>query len=115
VELLSRGTPTIGTVHLTAHHLIFSSHVADEEKPRELWICYPMIHAVERRPPLSLGVEGCALRFRCRDFMFFTLGFRSEAAGRDVFDSVQKLTCVGISTVDLPDDSVDGEVVCFLL
>jgi hypothetical protein len=26
--------------------------------------------------------------------MFFTLGFRNEAEGRDVFESVQRLTCV---------------------
>jgi hypothetical protein len=94
VELLSRGTPTLGTLHLTAHHLIFSSNVSEDEKPRELWICYPIIHTVERRQPLSLGVEGCALRFQCRDFMVFTLGFRNEAEGKDVFESVQKLTCV---------------------
>src|ERR1700694_1746777 len=94
VELLSRGTPTLGTLHLTAHHLIFSSNVAEDEKPRELWICYPIIHTVERRQPLSLGVDGCALRVRCRDFMFFTLGFPNEVEGKDVFESIQELTCV---------------------
>jgi len=60
-----------------------------------MWVCYPIIHIVERRLPLSLGIEGCALRFRCRDFNFFTLTFRSEAEGKDVFESVQKLTCIG--------------------
>lgn len=95
VELFSRGIPTLGTLHLTAHHLIFSSNVPEGEKPREMWICYPIIHTVERRQPLSLGVEGCALRFRCRDFNFFALGFKSEAEGKDVFESIQKLTCVG--------------------
>jgi hypothetical protein len=100
VELLSRGSPTLGTLHLTAHHLIFSSNVTEGEKPREMWICYPIIHTVERRQPLSLGVEGCALRFRCRDFNFFTLGFRNEAEGKDVFESVAKLTCVGRPSTD---------------
>ena len=95
VELLSRGSPTFGTIHLTAHHLIFSAHVSEGEKPREMWVCYPMIHTVERTHPISLGVEGCVLRFRCRDFNFFSLGFRNEVLGKDVFDSIQKLTCVG--------------------
>jgi myotubularin-related protein 6/7/8 len=95
VELLSRGIPTLGTLHLTAHHLIFSSHVVDGAKPREMWVCYPIIHTVERRQPLSLGVEGCSLRFRCRDFNFFTLTFHNETQGREVFDTVQRLTCVG--------------------
>jgi myotubularin-related protein 6/7/8 len=99
VELLSRGTPTLGTLHLTAHHLIFSSTLPEGEKPREMWVCYPIIHTVERRQPLSLGVDGCALRFRCRDFNFFTLGFRNEAEGKDVFESVAKLTCVGTCKV----------------
>jgi myotubularin-related protein 6/7/8 len=95
VELLSRGTPTQGTLHLTAHHLIFSSQTAEDENPREMWVCYPIIHTVERRQPLGLGVEGCALRFRCRDFNFFTLTFRNEQDGKEVFESVQRLTCVG--------------------
>jgi myotubularin-related protein 6/7/8 len=97
VQFFSRGTPTAGTLHLTAHHLIFSSTPPEGTASFEMWVCYPIIHTVERRLPLSLGVEGCALRFRCRDFNFFTLGFRNEAEGKDVFESVQKLTCVGIS------------------
>lgn len=116
MELLSRGTATLGTLHLTAHHLIFSSNAAEGEKPREMWVCYPIIHTVERRQPLGLGIEGCALRFRCRDFNFFTLGFRNEAEGKDVFESIQKLTCVGISVLAVyVDVSVDKSVVCILL
>ena len=93
---MSRGNPTPGTLHLTAHHLIFSSTPVENQKPLEMWVCYPIIHTVERRQPLGLGVEGCALRFRCRDFNFFTLTFPNEAEGKDVFESVQKLTCVGM-------------------
>ena len=60
-----------------------------------MWVAYPTIHTVERRLPLSLGIEGCALRFRCRDFNFFTLTFKSDVEGKDVFESVRELTCVG--------------------
>jgi len=58
---------------------------------------------VERRQPLSLGIEGCTLRFRCRDFNFFSLTFRNESEGKEVFETVQRLTCVGklISGVSL--------------
>src|SRR5436305_5950274 len=94
VERLSRGQVHLGTLHLTAHHLIFSFH--ENDKHHEMWVAYPTIHTVERRLPLSLGIEGCALRFRCRDFNFFTLTFKSDVEGKDVFESVRELTCVGI-------------------
>ena len=75
-----------------------------------------MIHTVERRQPLGLGVDGCALRFRCRDFNFFTLNFRNETEGKDVFDSVQKLTCVGILGLWSGSDvSISESVVCLCL
>jgi len=117
VELLSRGTPTSGTLHLTAHHLIFSSHVPEGERAREMWVCYPMIHTVERRQPLGLGVEGCALRFRCRDFNFFTLNFRNEMEGKEVFETVQKLTCVGTLRFicSISNCRIRESAVCFLL
>ncbi|KAF7728318.1 hypothetical protein EC973_006259 [Apophysomyces ossiformis] len=76
-----------GTLHLTLHNLIFNYPEG------ELWIPYPIIHTVERRPP-SLQSGRHPLYIRCRDFLIVTLSMLKEGEAQDVFDSVQKLTCV---------------------
>ncbi len=70
--------------------MIFS----DPSNKLEIWVCYPMIQHVERRPPAVGGFS--ALRFRCRDFTFLTINFAQDDECTDVFDSVKKLTCVGM-------------------
>lgn len=127
MQLLSRGKPYRGTLHLTSHHLIFS-HESDkgkEQNASEMWVCFPIIHTVERRPPLSRAPsavgqtadgasdqftksehkqhsqskhQGCVLRFRCRDFTFFSLSFGNAREAADVFETIRELTCVGAAT-----------------
>ena len=58
------------------------------------------------------------MRVRCRDFNFFALGFSNEVEGKNVFESVQRLTCVGMSLVvwkGVLMGSFDKSVVCLLL
>ncbi|ORY82044.1 mtmr6 myotubularin related protein 6 [Protomyces lactucae-debilis] len=88
VELLRQGVSFRGTLFLTIHHLIFSS----PQDKLELWICFPIIAHVERRPPSVGGFS--ALRIRCRDFTFLTLHFAEDAECARVFESVRSLTCV---------------------
>ncbi|CAG8480679.1 5733_t:CDS:2 [Ambispora gerdemannii] len=76
----------IGTLHLTTHQLIF---IHPQE---EMWISYPTIHTVERRPLASNG--HWPLLIRCRDFVFVTISVPSEREAIDVFESIQKLTCI---------------------
>ncbi|ORX60327.1 phosphatases II [Hesseltinella vesiculosa] len=76
-----------GTLHLTVHNMIFNY------PDGELWIPYPIIHTMERRPP-SLQSGRHPLVIRCRDFLVVTLSTLKEGEAQDVFESVQKLTCI---------------------
>ncbi|KAI0705935.1 protein-tyrosine phosphatase-like protein [Cytidiella melzeri] len=81
------GTTLPGTVHLTAHHLIF----AYEEPGRdELWVPYPLMSLVTRMPQTLQGKSPVTLR--TRSFETFTLSFEQEKEALDVFDSVRDLT-----------------------
>ena len=91
-QLIRKGVAYSGTLTLTIHHIIFS----DLGSKLELWICYPVIQQVERRPHSVGGFS--ALRIRCRDFTFLTLNFAQEAECIDVFESIRSLTCV--STIE---------------
>lgn len=76
-----------GTLHLTDHNLIFS------HSEGEIWIPYPIIHYVERRPQ-SPSNNLYPLYIKCRDFLIFTLSMPDDRDAQDVFDVVQKLTCI---------------------
>ncbi|EPS36046.1 hypothetical protein H072_10407 [Dactylellina haptotyla CBS 200.50] len=55
VVLLHGGNPIHGTLHITAHHLIFKRKTHPEKDPStprtapEIWVTYPIINTVERR------------------------------------------------------------------
>ncbi|KAF7311507.1 Protein phosphatase [Mycena kentingensis (nom. inval.)] len=76
-----------GTVHLTAHHLIFRY---DADKEKELWVPYPLISLVTRLPQTLRGET--PLAFHTRTFESFSFGFGKEQDASDVFDSVKEAT-----------------------
>ncbi|KAF8263066.1 protein-tyrosine phosphatase-like protein [Lactarius quietus] len=76
-----------GTLHLTAHHLIFSY---DDDSQSEMWVAYPLINHVNRLPQTLSGQ--CPISFRCRTFETFSLSFEQDAEATDVFDTVKELT-----------------------
>ncbi|KAF9102021.1 hypothetical protein BGX29_005010 [Mortierella sp. GBA35] len=85
---LEKGQSTyIGTLHLTAHHLIFS------HPNQEIWISYPTIHTVEKGLPTVHNAW--PLHIRCHNFVFVALNFQHEKDVTDVYESIQKLTCIG--------------------
>lgn len=87
-----------GTLHLTAHHLIFSyappstSESAAKGKHRELWITYPMIAFCTYRPAPPASRQAPSIRLRCRDFVFVAFNFLTEKEARAVYDSIKSLT-----------------------
>ncbi|EKM55086.1 uncharacterized protein PHACADRAFT_208612 [Phanerochaete carnosa HHB-10118-sp] len=81
------GATQSGTIHLTAHHLIFAY---DEIGKEEMWVPYPLIALVNRMPQTIQGRSPVA--FRTRTFETFTLSFKQESDAIDVFDSVKDLT-----------------------
>ncbi|OBZ75993.1 Phosphoinositide 3-phosphatase, partial [Grifola frondosa] len=81
------GNTHFGTLHLTAHHLIFAY---DEEGKEEMWVPYPLISLVSRMP---MSLQGsCPLTVHTRTFETISLSFASEKDAIDVFDSVKELT-----------------------
>ncbi|KAE9394118.1 phosphatases II, partial [Gymnopus androsaceus JB14] len=81
------GSTLAGTIHLTAHHLIFRY---DDGKEKEMWVPYPLISLVTRLPQTLQGQ--CPVTFHCRTFETFSLEFSVESDAIDVFDSVKELT-----------------------
>ncbi|KAJ7940390.1 protein-tyrosine phosphatase-like protein [Mycena leptocephala] len=87
VSCTKNATTLGGTIHLTAHHLIFRY---DDEKEKEMWVPYPLISLVTRLPQTLQGQ--CPLSFHSRTFETFSLAFNKESEASDVFDSVKELT-----------------------
>ncbi|KAJ7709637.1 protein-tyrosine phosphatase-like protein [Mycena rosella] len=87
VTCTKNGTTLLGTIHLTAHHLIFRY---DDGEEKEMWVPYPLISLVTRLPQTLQGQ--CPLTFHSRTFETFSLAFSKEADASDVFDSVKELT-----------------------
>ncbi|KAL0946768.1 hypothetical protein HGRIS_012943 [Hohenbuehelia grisea] len=87
VACTKAGTTSLGTLHLTAHHLIFKY---DDTKLEEMWVPYPLISQVNRQPQTLRGQ--CPLTLHCRTFESFSLAFDNDRNASDVFDSVKELT-----------------------
>ncbi|CAG8698751.1 3408_t:CDS:2, partial [Dentiscutata heterogama] len=87
---LERGqVTTVGTLHLTTHQTIF---IQPDHKD-EIWIPYPIIHTVERRS-CTTDSKLWPLIIRCRDFKIYSFFIQLEQDSMDVFDTIQKLTCI---------------------
>ncbi|KAG9102167.1 hypothetical protein FS749_014946 [Ceratobasidium sp. UAMH 11750] len=85
VTLAKGGNQQTGTLHLTAHHIIF--HETDGQ---ETWIPYPLISLVTRLPQTLVGLSPISVR--CRNFENFSLYFENDQDALDVFDSVREST-----------------------
>ncbi|KAF8163566.1 protein phosphatase [Crassisporium funariophilum] len=81
------GTVSKGTIHLTAHHIIFRY---DEAEEKEMWMPYPLISLVNRLPQDLQGQS--QLNFHTRTFETFSLTFKKDSDASDVFESVKELT-----------------------
>ncbi|KAL8751048.1 MAG: hypothetical protein Q9199_006678 [Rusavskia elegans] len=104
VKLVRRGDQVEGTLHLTPHHLIFchtppptvdepNGHSSHKNKPRELWITYPIIQTCTLRLAHPASHHPSSIRLRCRDFSFVCFCFSDEKKARDVYDSIKAWTC----------------------
>lgn len=105
-----------GTLHLTAHHIIFK-HGLEGSPEQEIWasslplplqlprlnasaqVPYPLISTVVRLP-LSLHGQS-PIAFRTRTFEYFTLTFTRDRDALDVFESIKELTVACESQVAL--------------
>ncbi|KAG1754381.1 phosphatases II [Suillus lakei] len=100
-----------GSLHLTAHHLIFRYEDSERE---EMWVPYPLISLVLKLPQTLHGQS--PLTFHTRMFETFSLSFEKERDAIDVFESVKELTvCTSVNqlyaffyTPNVPFDATGG-------
>ncbi|KIM48796.1 hypothetical protein M413DRAFT_86161 [Hebeloma cylindrosporum] len=87
VVFAKSGSVSKGTVHLTAHHIIFRY---DDTGEKEMWMPYPLISLVNRLPQTLQGLS--QINFHTRTFESFSLSFKRDSDASDVFESVKELT-----------------------
>lgn len=105
-----KGISVNGSLHLTTHHLIFTS----PSLAREFWFSYPTIgsvfknrgsaliskyknHSEVRDDPLYAGKDiwsFCSIKIIGKDYTVFSLDFQDDAQAQDVYDSIEKLTVI---------------------
>ncbi|AMD20417.1 HDL327Wp [Eremothecium sinecaudum] len=108
VILHRKGLSVEGTLHLTTHHLIFTS----ANMPREFWVSYPTIGTVFKNngsaivssnrnqvdEHIDLLFEGkdiwsySNVKIVGKDYTIFSIDFPVESIAQDVFDSILRLT-----------------------
>ncbi|CAG8475315.1 16502_t:CDS:2, partial [Racocetra persica] len=92
--LLERGRiAVVGSLYLTSHRMIFRGPLQKDE----LYILYPLIHTVERRSPTT-DPKSWPLTIRCRDFNIYTFSVEMQEDAIDIFNTIQRLTCIGSIT-----------------
>uniref|UniRef100_A0A673NI67 Myotubularin-related protein 6-like n=1 Tax=Sinocyclocheilus rhinocerous TaxID=307959 RepID=A0A673NI67_9TELE len=88
VKLLDRfsNKSVIGTLHLTATHLIFVE--SNSTSAQEIWILHHHIASVEK---LSLTTSGCPLLIQCRNFRLVHFVIPRERDCHDIYSSLLRL------------------------
>ncbi|KAF9532181.1 protein-tyrosine phosphatase-like protein [Crepidotus variabilis] len=89
------GSTSTGTLHLTAHHIIFRYEDSGE---KEMWMPYPLISQVNRLPQNLQG--DTVVNFQTRTFESSSFSFKKDSDAADVFESVKELT-VALSVTQL--------------
>ncbi|XP_054707043.1 myotubularin-related protein 6-like [Uloborus diversus] len=77
--------PNVGTLHLTATHLIF----IDPERKKEAWILHTHIASVVK---LAISAQGSPLQIRCKNFLSVTFVIPKERDSHDIYMSLLKLS-----------------------
>ena len=78
-------TGPLGTLYLTATHLIFVDH----EGKRETWILHSLLSHLEK---LSISTVGTPLLIRCKNFRSLTFVIPKERDAHDVYTSLYHLS-----------------------
>ncbi|XP_043918346.1 myotubularin-related protein 7 [Protopterus annectens] len=90
VRLIDRITSrkaTIGTLYLTATHVIFVENASEARK--ETWVLHSQISSVEKQPTTATG---CPLLIRCKNYQLIQLIIPQERDSHDVYISLVRLS-----------------------
>ncbi|KAK2498413.1 hypothetical protein MC885_009525 [Smutsia gigantea] len=86
VDRVSSKKAALGTLYLTATHVIFVENALDSRK--ETWILHSQISTIEKQPTTATG---CPLLIRCKNFQLLQLIIPQERDCHDVYISLIRL------------------------
>ncbi|XP_073910839.1 phosphatidylinositol-3-phosphate phosphatase MTMR7 isoform X1 [Castor canadensis] len=86
VDRVSSKKAALGTLYLTATHVIFVENVPDTRK--ETWILHSQISTIEKQ---ATTATGCPLLIRCKNFQIIQLIIPQERDCHDVYISLIRL------------------------
>ncbi|XP_004597887.2 myotubularin-related protein 7 isoform X1 [Ochotona princeps] len=85
-DRVSSKKPVVGTLYLTATHVIFVENAPDTRK--ETWILHSQISTIEKQ---ATTATGCPLLIRCKNFQVIQLIILQERDCHDVYISLIRL------------------------
>ncbi|XP_074922533.1 phosphatidylinositol-3-phosphate phosphatase MTMR7 [Chelonoidis abingdonii] len=86
IDRVSSRKAALGTLYLTATHVIFVENVSETRK--ETWILHSQISSIEKQ---ATTVTGCPLLIRCKNFQIIQLIIPQERDCHDVYISLIRL------------------------
>uniref|UniRef100_A0A8C3I0P3 Myotubularin related protein 7 n=1 Tax=Chrysemys picta bellii TaxID=8478 RepID=A0A8C3I0P3_CHRPI len=86
IDRISSRKAALGTLYLTATHVIFVENVSETRK--ETWILHSQISSIEKQ---ATTVTGCPLLIRCKNFQIIQLIIPQERDCHDVYISLIRL------------------------
>ncbi|XP_016929607.2 phosphatidylinositol-3,5-bisphosphate 3-phosphatase MTMR6 isoform X1 [Drosophila suzukii] len=84
IDRYNTKNPTVGTLYLTATHLIF----VEPDSNKETWILHMHVASIEKLP---LSTTGSPLLIRCKTFLSVTFVIPKDSECHDVYTSLLKL------------------------
>ncbi|XP_054736354.1 myotubularin-related protein 8 isoform X1 [Anastrepha obliqua] len=84
IDRYNAKNPTVGTLYLTATHLIF----VEPDSNKETWILHMHVANIEKLP---LSTTGSPLLIRCKTFLSVTFVIPKDSECHDVYTSLMKL------------------------
>ncbi|OPJ71167.1 phosphatidylinositol-3-phosphate phosphatase MTMR7 isoform X2 [Patagioenas fasciata] len=87
LDRLSSRKAALGTLYLTATHVIFVENVSETRK--ETWVLHSQISSIEKQ---ATTATGCPLLIRCKNFQVIQLVIPQERDCHDVYISLIRLT-----------------------
>lgn len=101
VTAVARGETTVGCLRLTDFHLVFTAPPLKDdapgsdgkERPREIWLAYPLLADCVFRPTPAVSGREPAIRIGGRDFYYITLHFPSNKVAHEAFNFIKTRAC----------------------
>ncbi|KAM3937216.1 phosphatidylinositol-3-phosphate phosphatase MTMR7 isoform 2-T2 [Leptodactylus fuscus] len=87
LDRISSRKPVLGTLYLTATHVIFVENISETRK--ETWILHSLISAIEKQ---ATTASGCPLLLRCKNFQIIQLIIPQERDCHDIYISLARLS-----------------------